>query len=182
MAFQLPYPLCFTLSLPQILTFSTIAQAHNNISLSSFLIAEQDSPFWASPSGDFAFVFQEIVNYEFLLAIWFYKIPERTIVWSANGHDLVRRGSKVELTADGKFMLKDIATGEQVWIADSAGVGVAYTTMLDTGNFVLANQDSRNLWESFDQPTDRILLTQTLNLNIIIFARYAARNYSIERF
>ncbi|CAB4281783.1 unnamed protein product [Prunus armeniaca] len=117
----------------------------------------------------------------FLLAIWFNKITERTIVWSANGNNLVPQGSQVELTSDGQFMLND-ATGKRIWYAESAGTGVAYAAMLDTGNFVLANQNSSTLWQSFDQPTDTILPTQTLNQNSNLYARYTATNYSKGRF
>ncbi|XP_021831057.1 G-type lectin S-receptor-like serine/threonine-protein kinase LECRK3, partial [Prunus avium] len=133
---------------------------------------------WQSPSGEFAFGFKQIGKDGFLLAIWFNKIPERTIVWSANGNNLVPQGSQVELTSDGQFMLKD-ATGKEIWYA---GTGVAYAAMLDTGNFVLANQDSSTLWQSFDQPTDTILPTQTLNLNSNLYARYTATNYTRGRF
>ncbi|KAL6271132.1 hypothetical protein ACE6H2_028043 [Prunus campanulata] len=67
-------------------------------------------------------------------------------------------------------------------IVDFGGAGVAYAAMLDTGNFVLANRNSNNLWESIDQPTDTILPTQTLKLNNTLHASYTASNYSRGRF
>ncbi|CAL8998540.1 unnamed protein product, partial [Prunus brigantina] len=54
--------------------------------------------------------------------------------------------------------------------------------MLDTGNFVLANQNSTILWGSFDQPTDTIIPAQALNNGSRLFARYTATNYSRGRF
>ena len=54
--------------------------------------------------------------------------------------------------------------------------------MLETGNFVLANGNSNNLRESFDQPTDTILPTQTLKLNNTLHASYTESNYSRGRF
>ncbi|PQM33271.1 G-type lectin S-receptor-like serine/threonine-protein kinase RLK1 [Prunus yedoensis var. nudiflora] len=166
-----------------ILPYSTIAQTSRNISLPSSLTARNDdNSSWPSPSGEFAFGFKQIGKDGFLLAIWFNKIPDRTIVWSANRNDLVQEGSKVELTSDGRLMLSD-AEDQQVWSAnDSARTEVAYAAMLDTGNFVLANTNSTNLWESFDQPTDTILPTQTLNLNSNLYARYTATNYTSGRF
>ena len=50
-------------------------------------------------------------------------------------------GSKVELTKDGKFVLNDPA-GLEIWKVNLVSSGVAYAAMLDTGNFVLASQDS----------------------------------------
>ncbi|PRQ35357.1 putative protein kinase RLK-Pelle-SD-2b family [Rosa chinensis] len=183
MAFEIPYSLCFLFVLLQ-LPFSTIAQSYNNISFGSYLTAQEDNLSWASPSGEFAFGFQKVGNAGFLLAIWFDKIPERTIVWSANRNNPVQQGSRVEFSAEGKLTLTDIGTGKPTNIADgqSTYTGVAYAAMLDTGNFVLATRNSTYLWQSFDHPTDTILPTQTLNLNSSLFAQLTATNYSEGRF
>ncbi|CAN6693409.1 unnamed protein product [Malus baccata var. baccata] len=153
-----------------------------SVLLSSSLTAQNDNSSWRSPSGDFAFGFRQIGNNGFLLAIWFDKIPEKTIVWSANGKNLVPHGSKVELTAEGQFSLSDIATGKSTWIASAAGTGVAHAAMLDTGNFVLATSNSSSLWESFSHPTDTILPSQTLNQGSRLYAHYTSTNYSRGRF
>ncbi|CAL8159911.1 unnamed protein product [Prunus armeniaca] len=182
MVFSVLDLLCFFLFM--ILPYSTIAQTSRNISLGSSPLTARndDNSSWPSPSGEFAFGFRQIGKDGFLLAIWFNKIPDRTIVWSANRNDLVQEGSKVELTSDGRLTLSD-AEDQQVWSANnSARTEVAYAAMLDTGNFVLANTNSTNLWESFDQPTDTILPTQTLNQNTILFARHTATNYTSGRF
>ncbi|GLT82252.1 hypothetical protein SLE2022_401370 [Rubroshorea leprosula] len=131
-----------------------VAQTSQNITLGSSLTAalNQNST-WKSPSGDFAFGFQQIEAGMFLLAIWFDKIPEKTIIWSVNGGNLVQQGSKIQLTKDGQFRLSD-SEGKDEWVATLEGFGiVSYAAMLDTGNFVLASQDSNNLWESFNLPT-----------------------------
>ncbi|XP_034695723.1 heat shock 70 kDa protein 17-like [Vitis riparia] len=86
------------------------------------LTAQKSDSFWASPSGDFAFGFQQIGNGGFLLAIWFNKVPEKTIIWSANSDNPTPRGSKVELTTDGEFILND-QKGKQMWKADLIGPG-----------------------------------------------------------
>ncbi|PRQ35221.1 putative non-specific serine/threonine protein kinase [Rosa chinensis] len=179
MAFKQPYPLYF-LHILLLLPCSIFAQTQ--ISLGSNLTALNDNSSWPSPSGDFAFGFRKIGEDGFLLAIWFNKVKERTIVWSANGNNLVPEGSKVELTTGGKFMLND-ATGKQIWMAESSGTGVAYAAaMLDTGNFVLVDLNLNNLWESFDVPTDTILPTQILNRSITLYAPFSASNYSKGRF
>ncbi|KAL5567255.1 hypothetical protein UlMin_030419 [Ulmus minor] len=156
------------------------AQTQTIIHLGSSLTAHDNSLYWVSPNGEFAFGFQRIGEHGFLLAIWFDKIPERTIVWSANGNSLLQEGSRVELTKSGSLVLND-PTGKHVWTAGIAS-GVAYAAMLHTGNFVLANEDSVNLWESFNEPTDTLLPTQTLTRGKRLVARYSDANYSKGRF
>ncbi|KAI9215555.1 hypothetical protein POPTR_T084800v4 [Populus trichocarpa] len=174
MDFQLPY--CFFFLLLLLLPFSSNGQAHSNISSGLFLTAASDNLPWTSPSGEFAFGFQQVGDAGYLLAIWFNKIPERTIVWSANRNDLVQGGSRVQL-----LVLND-QSGRTIWSPVFGGSGAAYAAMLDTGNFVVASQAGANLWQSFDEPTDTLLPTQNLNLGAQLIAPYLEKNYSDGRF
>ncbi|KAM7273296.1 hypothetical protein ACFE04_027960 [Oxalis oulophora] len=168
--------------LPMLLSFSAKAQTHKNITLGSSLSAHHnDDSSWVSPSGDFAFGFQQIENDGFLLAIWFNKISEKTVVWSANRDDLVRNGSKLDLTTNGQLVLYD-PDHAKIWSSQENASEVSYAAMLDTGNFVLAANDSVNVWESFDQPTDTLLPTQIINEGSLLIARYLDTNYSSGRF
>ncbi|PON69718.1 Bulb-type lectin domain containing protein [Parasponia andersonii] len=180
MALATPCPLCIFLHFLLLLPF-TIAQNHIKIPLGSSLTANDGNLVWASPLGEFAFGFQQIEKDGFLLAIWFNKIPERTVVWSANGNTLVKRGSKLELTKNGLLVLKS-PTGKQICVVQGAGSGVAYAAMLDTGNFVLASQDSVSIWESFNEPTDTLLPLQAFNQGKRLAARYSGKNFSKGRF
>ncbi|XLS88931.1 hypothetical protein HN51_064939 [Arachis hypogaea] len=170
---------CFFLAL---LPFASVGQSHKNISLGSSHTAQAGNSTWAvSPSGNFAVGFQQIEENGFLLSIWFNQIPERTIVWSANGGNLAPKGSKVELTSDGFFLLND-PTGNRIWSAGSSGSGTSHAAMVDTGNFVLASQSTEYLWQSFDHPTDTILPGQVLNQPSTLVSRYLETNYSSGRF
>ncbi|KAJ6702837.1 G-TYPE LECTIN S-RECEPTOR-LIKE SERINE/THREONINE-PROTEIN KINASE SD2-5 [Salix viminalis] len=165
-----------------LLPFSTDGQAYKNVSLGSSLTAASGDIPWTSPSGDFAFGFQQVGDTGYLLAIWFNKIPERTIVWSANRNKLAPRGSTVQLTADGLLVLND-QSGRRIWTKpELGGSGAAYGAMLDTGNFVLAGQAGANLWQSFDEPTDTLLPTQNLKSGAQLIAPYLEKNYSDGRF
>ncbi|GMH18344.1 hypothetical protein Nepgr_020185 [Nepenthes gracilis] len=178
MAVMIPHYLYFLVILPLLVT----AQTQGNFTLGSSLTAGHDSSSWVSPSGDFAFGFQQIEAGGFLLAIWFNKIQEKTVVWSANGGQLAQSGSRIELTADGRFVLND-PSGQQMWIANLAGTGLAYAAMLDSGNLVLATNTSTILWQSFDWPTDTLLPTQQLlSQGDNLFARDSETNYSGGRY
>ncbi|XP_062083434.1 G-type lectin S-receptor-like serine/threonine-protein kinase LECRK3 [Humulus lupulus] len=161
---------------------SSVHQTQRNfITLGSSLTAQlnqNEQSSWQSPSGDFAFGFQQIQKDGFLLAIWFNKIPQKTIVWSANRDNLVQQGSTVQLTQPGSLVLRD-STAKQVWNTTAvSGPGVSHAALLDTGNFVLANQSLFNLWESFDEPTDTLLPAQIFGQSIELAARYSESNYS----
>ncbi|XP_077231631.1 G-type lectin S-receptor-like serine/threonine-protein kinase LECRK2 [Tasmannia lanceolata] len=103
MASALDNPLFFLLAL-LLFPVSAVAQSNGSISL-GFSLSTSDNTSWVSPSGDFAFGFTRVADKDlFLLAIWFDKVPEKTIIWSANGDNLVLDGSKVELTSSGNLV------------------------------------------------------------------------------
>lgn len=172
----------FLLAIFLVLPPSTIAQSYKNVSLGSTLTTN-DTKFWLSPSGEFAFGFQRIGNGSsgFLLAIWFNKLKDKTIVWSANRNNIAPDGSKVELSIDGRLVLSD-PNGQEIWARDSASAGPAYGAMLDTGNFVLATSSSATLWRSFDEPTDTILPGQVLNQRSRLVSSFSSTNASSGRF
>ncbi|KAK6925586.1 Bulb-type lectin domain [Dillenia turbinata] len=175
MDLPLPFLLIFLVFLP------SSAMSQRNISLGSSITATSNGSVWESASGDFAFGFKEITEGAFLLAVWFNKIPEKTVVWWANSGNLVQRGSKVQVTTDGSLVLSE-PDGQQIWVAVPAENNVSYAAMHDTGNFVLANENAVNLWQSFDQPTDTFLPTQQFIKDRRLLARFSADNYTTGRF
>ncbi|XP_043693350.1 G-type lectin S-receptor-like serine/threonine-protein kinase LECRK2 [Telopea speciosissima] len=179
--------LLFSLSLLLLLLLpfhplSVSSQIYSNVSLGESLSAGGRISSWLSPSGEFAFGFQAINNPDdaFLLAIWYEKILEKTIVWYANGDKPAPRGSKVQLTINGGLELNN-PQGEEIWRAQSILGVVTYAAMLDTGNFVLVDSNSVHIWESFKNPSDTILPTQILELGSMLSSRQPT-NYSKGRF
>ncbi|KAF8036585.1 hypothetical protein BT93_C2340 [Corymbia citriodora subsp. variegata] len=161
------------------LPLSAEAQTRGNLTSGSSLTANDRNSSLLSPSGEFAFGFRRMGRGAHLLAIWFEKIEDKTIVWSANDGMLAPEGSKIQLTADGRLVLADPRGGE-LW--SPSLTGVEHAAMLDTGNFVLVGQNSVNLWETFSQPTDTMLPTQQLDQGTKVSARYSEMNYSSGRF
>ena len=169
---------CLLLLLPLVAAQSTAS----NISLRSTITATDNAKPWLSPSHDFAFGFHQLENKDlFLLAIWYYKIPSRTIVWYANGDNPVPRRSKVELTTDRGLVLTD-PNDQVIWRSDFATGAVAYARMTDTGNFVVYSTGSERLWESFLNLTDTLLPTQVMDRNHLLSSRHKELNFSKGRF
>ncbi|KAF2290341.1 hypothetical protein GH714_011515 [Hevea brasiliensis] len=135
---------------------------HGMIGVGDSLIAgDNGAQSWLSPSGDFAFGFRQLEKRDlYLLAIWYNKIPDKTIVWFANGDDPAPAGSQVKLIAHRGLVLTspqgtEIGKSGMLW-------GAAYGFMNDTGNFIISSSGSEILWQSFDHPTDTLLPGQAL--------------------
>ncbi|KAM4082617.1 hypothetical protein ACJW30_11G188800 [Castanea mollissima] len=161
-----------------------IAQVNTNISVGSALFATDDNSTWTSPSGDFSFGFRRFPGQQdqFLLAIWFAKIPDETIVWSANGDYPAERESKVELNTAGQLELK-APGGWELWRSSSnENPQVSNGAMLDTGNFVITSTNSSILWNSFDEPTNTMLPTQVLGFGNSLFSSMSEENYGVGKF
>ncbi|CAL1409476.1 unnamed protein product [Linum trigynum] len=171
-----------------LLPFLVTSQSNRNVSLGSSLTAAASNAHWVSPSGDFAFGFEQVAGTHddggYLLAVVLDKIPERTVVWSANRNNLAPRGSKVELTTGGRLVLTD-PSGRQIWTPDTGERAASHGAMLDTGNFVLAAAAANvvsSMWGSFQDPTDTLLPTQALERDAQLIAKHSKSNYSESRF
>ncbi|EOX92961.1 Receptor-like protein kinase 1, putative [Theobroma cacao] len=159
-----------------------VAAQTANISLGSFLVASDDSSPWHSPSKEFAFGFRPVGDQNlFLLAIWFDTIPDKTIVWYANEGKPAPEGSKLELGVDGQFTLTT-PQGEEIWKPYSAVYKAAYAAMLNSGNFIIADNESKHIWESFRNPTDTILPTQIMERGGLLSSRRTENSYEKGRF
>ncbi|XP_057509621.1 G-type lectin S-receptor-like serine/threonine-protein kinase LECRK3 [Actinidia eriantha] len=179
MACALPHILFFLLFL---LPLSTVAQTNGTVATGASITATDKAIPWLSPSEDFAFGFKQLQDKDlFLLSIWYYKIPDRTIVWYANPGVPVPSGSKVVLTANRGLVLSD-PQGRELWNSETILNEVTHGFMNDSGNFVLVRSDSVNLWESFKYPTDTMLPTQIMESGGVLFSRQTETNFSRGRF
>ncbi|GMY27423.1 g-type lectin s-receptor-like serine/threonine-protein kinase lecrk1 [Fagus crenata] len=130
------------------------AQISPNISLGNSSIIAGSNATLLSLSGDFAFGFYALQSGLYLVGIWFERIPERTLVWSANRDLPVERGSSIQLTNAGQLVLAYVnGSNENIYSGAAASSG----TMENDGNFVLRDKSSKILWQSFDSPTDTLL-------------------------
>ena len=166
--------LVFALSL-----FVCSAQTTSNKNLGSGITAGTDSS-WKSPSGHFAFGFYRLDSGCFLVGIWFDKIQENTLVWSANRDDPARIGSTVNLTLSGQLVLTH-SNGTKLLIYN--GTLASSASMEDDGNFVLRDSSSKIVWQSFAFPTDTVLPGQVLVMGQKLYSNINGTvDYSTGRF
>ncbi|KAM0932373.1 putative protein kinase RLK-Pelle-SD-2b family [Dioscorea sansibarensis] len=168
----------------------TRAQTYQNISSDTTLTTSGTTTSVLSPSRDFAFGFTSLpsngnttITDLFLLAIWFAKTEDKTIVWTANGNSPAPAGSKLNLSSNGQLLLTGPDGGT---IFSSPASGGSHAALLDTGNLVLVDANSSDLiWQSFENPTDTILPTQVLSLDTLnsqLQSRLTSADYSSGRF
>ncbi|XP_050222920.1 G-type lectin S-receptor-like serine/threonine-protein kinase LECRK2 [Mercurialis annua] len=155
------------------------AQIPQNISLGSGITAGTNVT-WRSISGEFAFGFYPLHNNLYLMGIWFDKIPEKTLIWSANRNSPAEPGSTIRLTFAGQlFLTYSNGTVRPVYNGAAAGLGF----MQNDGNFVLRDDSSRIVWQSFDSPTDSLVPGQVLRNGQKIYSNVkGSSDYSVGNF
>ncbi|XP_031494194.1 G-type lectin S-receptor-like serine/threonine-protein kinase LECRK3 [Nymphaea colorata] len=159
------------------------AQPYRNVSLGSSLSSLDNSASWISPSGEFSFGFSRVGD-NLYVGVRYEKIPEKTLVWTANRDRPAPPGSTVELTNNGVLVIND-ANGKPFFSigGSSGGSAITQAAILDTGNLVLQSSPGFEFkWQSFDSPTDTILPTQTLSLGYKLYAPVSPTNLSTGRY
>ncbi|EXB93128.1 G-type lectin S-receptor-like serine/threonine-protein kinase [Morus notabilis] len=96
----------------------------------------------------------------YLLSLCIVHAPSSTVIWTANRGTPVSESSKPSLTVDGLAIAAE--PGHVVWSNPKLSSKVAALGLLDTGNLILVDQRNVSLWQSFDYPTDILVLGQRL--------------------
>ncbi|XP_047150752.1 G-type lectin S-receptor-like serine/threonine-protein kinase LECRK3 [Vigna umbellata] len=173
-----PFPYSYVVLLIVLLFLSSLFTATSSncggssVNLTSSLNSKDSTTAWNSPSGHFAFGFESVLydNKEFMsvLAVWFAKDPNKTMVWYAKpGKEkthLFPLGSTVNLTSKG-IVVYDPKGHDMLWQRPENNTDslVSCAFVLDNGSFELVDDDGKRVWESFEEPTDTILPGQNLS-------------------
>ncbi|KAM0052831.1 putative protein kinase RLK-Pelle-SD-2b family [Helianthus debilis subsp. tardiflorus] len=170
-------PLCLIISLTVLLHYAAAQRTNGSLSVGASLTATPDAKPWLSSSGEFALGFQKVEGTDnYLLSVWYEKIPDKTIFWYPEGGLTVATGSKVDL-ADRRGLVVSDPQGKEVWSSGSSS-DLAYGYMNDTGNFVIVGSNSSNIWESFKYPSDTILPTQVLPIVGVVNSKMGKTNFT----
>ncbi|CAJ2634772.1 unnamed protein product [Trifolium pratense] len=173
----------FTLTEPS--TRATTPKYNSSIiPLGSWLSPEGEHTSWPSSSGHFAFGFYPHGN-GFAVGIWLVNPSENTttVVWTANRDaPAVSSKSMLNLTKQG-LLLQNGKEDSPINIVSRDTELVYMASMLNSGNFVLYNEDSSVVvWQSFDQPTDTILGGQNLTEDDSLISSMSKSDHSRGRF
>ncbi|RRT45695.1 hypothetical protein BHE74_00025314 [Ensete ventricosum] len=131
-------------------------------------ITEYDASYRVLPiaSSPFQFAFYNTTPDAFYLALRMGTVRSESIlrwVWEANRGRPVRENATFSLLPNGNLVLAE-ADGRVVWSTNTANKGVVGLKVLPNGNVVLYDAKGRFVWQSFDYPTDTLLVGQSLRL------------------
>ncbi|XP_018720682.2 G-type lectin S-receptor-like serine/threonine-protein kinase SD2-5 [Eucalyptus grandis] len=101
------------------------------------------------------------------------------VVWSANRNNPIKIGATLELTPEGDLVLKD-ADGTVAWSTNTSAKSVVGLNLTDLGNLVLFDKDNATVWQSFDHPTDSLVLGQKLRHGQRLTQSNSETNWTID--
>ncbi|KAI3880839.1 hypothetical protein MKX03_014679 [Papaver bracteatum] len=84
-------------------------------------------------------------------------------VWDANRGKPVGEKATLSFGTDGNLVLAD--AGKIAWQTGTANKGVVGVKILSNGNIVLYDNRGKFIWQSFDHPSDTLLVGQSLRAN-----------------
>lgn len=96
-------------------------------------------------------------------------------VWEANRGNPVGENATLTLAADGNLVLAH-SDGRVAWETRTANRGVVGFKLLPTGNMVLHDARGNFVWQSFDHPTDTVLVGQALRVGSKLLSRASGRD------
>ncbi|XP_057511102.1 G-type lectin S-receptor-like serine/threonine-protein kinase SD2-5 [Actinidia eriantha] len=99
------------------------------------------------------------------------------LVWSANRDSPVRQNATLRFTQNGDLILEH-DDGSFVWSTNTGGKSVSGLNLTEEGNLVLYDKNNEKVWQSFDHPTDSLLLGQKLVLGNKLTASASKSNWN----
>ncbi|XP_078164448.1 G-type lectin S-receptor-like serine/threonine-protein kinase SD2-5 [Carex rostrata] len=102
------------------------------------------------------------------------------VIWSANRANPVSEKATLQLTSHSGLTLHDF-DGSLVWSTSGVNRSVAGINVTESGNLVLFDVNNSSIWQSFDHPTDSLVLGQKLPQGMRLTANIAVTNWTESR-
>ncbi|OVA10413.1 Protein kinase domain [Macleaya cordata] len=133
-----------------------------NFTASNFLFIDHTGTFLSSRNGTFK---ASIFNPETQQNNFYFSIlheASNSIIWTANRDSPISSSDKLTLTVNGITIFDQ--DGNLKWSTPPLKSAVNSLQLKETGNLVLLDKSNTSLWESFDSPTDTIVIGQRLKI------------------
>lgn len=153
-------------------------------------ILVRQNPTWYSPFFACGFICTAPCN-DFLFAIFSVSVGDPSnpafntssmpqIMWTANRSRPVKDNASLQFK-DGNLILRDF-DGSLVWSTNTSDSRVVGLNLAETGNMVLFDAMGKTVWESFEHPTDTLLLGQSLRQGKRLTSDSLATNWTQGQF
>ncbi|GFY93867.1 S-locus lectin protein kinase family protein [Actinidia rufa] len=136
--------------------------ARSNFTATNYQYIDQSGAFLASRSGAFKVAITNPKPQSRIFYLAVLHSDSGIVVWSANRISPVSDSAKLRLSITGLSITDD--DGRLVWSTPPLPSAVALLNLQDSGNLVLLDQFNKSLWQSFDYPTDTLLIGQRLSV------------------
>ncbi|XP_020088346.1 G-type lectin S-receptor-like serine/threonine-protein kinase SD2-5 [Ananas comosus] len=108
-------------------------------------------------------------------------IASPQVVWTANRDRPVGDNATLQLTETGDLVLRDV-DDTLVWSTNTSNKHAAGLNLTEAGNLLLFDRANASVWQSFDHPTDTLVIGQSLSEGMRLTADVSAANYTRSRF
>ncbi|PRQ20383.1 putative protein kinase RLK-Pelle-SD-2b family [Rosa chinensis] len=173
------FSLCFLLF--PILTASSPILNHSitpNFTATNMQFIDNSGAFLESPNGTFRASINtlESIHSHFYFSV--IHVASNTIIWSANRNTPISYSAMLSLTIHGLSIADD--SNRAVWSTPSFNSNIASLQLLDTGNLILVDAQNVSLWNSFDSPTDTLIIGQRLYVGTSLNGAVGNNNLSVD--
>ncbi|XP_078159090.1 G-type lectin S-receptor-like serine/threonine-protein kinase SD2-5 [Carex rostrata] len=110
---------------------------------------------------------------------FYYDRPQ--VIWSANRAHPVSENATLQLTSKDGLTLRD-SDGSLVWSTSGLNQSVAGINITEAGNLVLFDINNSSIWQSFDHPTDCLVMGQMLAEGMNITANSSSNDLAESQF
>ncbi|PON79386.1 S-receptor-like serine/threonine-protein kinase [Parasponia andersonii] len=151
----------FCCALSPFLVVSDPILAHSivpNFTATNFIFVENGGAFLSSQNGTLRASLRSPLSQPKIFYFSVIHFPTNTLVWTANRHVPISNAAVLTLAVDGLTLFDK--SHEPVWSTPRLAEHVTSLTLLETGNLVLVGPRNEFLWQSFDYPTDPIVVGQ----------------------
>ncbi|KAK1642534.1 hypothetical protein QYE76_060339 [Lolium multiflorum] len=128
--------------------------------LGSSLTPGNSSP-WLSPNSTFSLAFGPSPASP-SLSVASVSYAGGVPIWSAGAGAAVDSGGSLRLSSTGDLQLVN-GSGAVLWSSNTANQGVTAAALQESGNLLLKNSSGGAVWQSFDHPTDTVVMSQTFS-------------------
>ncbi|XAR62602.1 Non-specific serine/threonine protein kinase [Bertholletia excelsa] len=149
---------------------------HPNFAASNLKFIDSGGTFLSSPNGTFEAAMFNPGNQQSNFYLCVIHVASNTITWSANRDIPVSSSGMMSLTVKGIAITDQ--DGKFKWSTPPLPAPVSALQLTDTGNLVLLNKSNSSLWESFNSPSDTIVIYQKLYVGTLLSSAASSGNLS----